>query len=1394
MSVPTRARASEQARPDSRELLDGAVLTCAGYTDTVRWRDGERLEQVFEGRCDELRRRGQADHLAVDAGDMTLTYTELDSRANQLARFLVRRGVRPGDRIGLLFDEATDSYIGMLAVLKAHAAYVPLDAAFPADRLAFIAADARLRLVLTRSRLAGCLGSLAGDTGLMCVDQAADLVAAEPAARLGPGEVAAADDDLCYVIYTSGTTGRPKGVAITHPNICNFVKVAAEVYGLSAGDRIYQGMTIAFDFSVEEIWVPWAAGATLVPKPGGASLLGADLDAFLATRRITALCCVPTLLATLEDDHPQLRFLLVSGESCPQNLVARWHRPGRRFLNVYGPTEATVTATWTLLHPDRPVTIGVPLPTYSVLILDPETDRALPPGDMGEIAIAGIGLARGYLNRPDLTSRAFIADFLGIPDNPAGRIYRTGDLGRISPEGEIEHHGRIDTQVKIRGYRVELTEIESVLLSIEGIAQAAVDAYHPEPGVTELVAYYSPGRDAAAPDADRIHAHLRGRLPSYMVPAYLEELATLPMLPSGKTDRKSLPAPSGGRRLAGRGNYVAPAEGTETDLAGLLAGILRVERISADSHFFTDLGADSLLIARFTAAIRARGDLPAASVKDVYLHPTIRRLAAAISAAGPATATGPVSGSADRPGGTADGGAAPASTAQYVLCGILQLLVFAVGTWLAAVALNFGLGWITAGHGILAAYARAAIVGGGGLLAAGLLPVAAKWVLIGRWKRQRIRVWSLAYVRFWLVKALLMANPLARLCVGTPLYSLYLRALGARIGRGAVIFTTHVPVCTDLLSIGAGAVIRKDCYLNGYRAQSGVIETGSVTIGAGAFAGEQTVLDIGTVLGDGAQLGHASALHAGQVVPAGQVWHGSPAQPAGDDSNYQAVPPARCGMLRRAATPIGRLAMALAVTGPLSAAAAALLLYRPEMLTGLLSGAGPVTGWMFERDAAVISAVTFFGLILAGLLFVTTVPRLLAAALQPGKTYPLYGIHYGIQRAVSRLTNVTFFNFMFGDSSAVVYYLRALGYKLTPVEQTGSNFGMEVKHEVPTLAGVGTGTMVSDGLSILNAEFSATSFRVMPATIGKRNFLGNGIAYPAGARTGDDCLIATKAMVPITGPVREGVGLLGSPCFEIPRTVQRDHRFDHLAAGTERERRLAAKNRYNAATVGWYLLARWAYLFGLALIALVTAGSDGQSSVLSMAATIAADVAFTCAYWVLVDRAVTRFRRLRPQYCSVYQPEFWRHERFWKVPATAYIHMFNGTPYKNLIWRLLGVRIGRRVFDDGCHIVERSMVSVGSDCTLNTATTVQGHSLEDGTFKSGQITIGTGCTLGTGAFVHYGVTIGDGAFLDTDSFLMKGEHVPPHALWRGNPAADVPDHDGCRPPAHQSATHELSAL
>jgi len=1327
-----------------------------------------------------------------------MTYLELDARANQLARFLVRSGIGPGDRVGLLLDEPVDGYVGMLAVLKAHAVYVPLDPAFPPDRLAYIIDDAAVAVVLARFGQAGRLEPLATHPAVTYLDEVEHLVRLESEDRLSwqPGSTG---DDLCYVIYTSGSTGRPKGVAIAHASICNFVQVAAEIYGIAADDRVYQGMTIAFDFSVEEIWVPWMVGATLVPRPVGLSMLGEELHAFLASRRVTALCCVPTLLATLGDDLPGLRFLLVSGESCPQDLVSRWHRPGRRFLNVYGPTEATVTATWTVLHPERPVTIGKPLPTYSIVVLDPEEDVALPAGALGEIGIGGIGLALGYLNRRDLTEQAFVTDFIGLQENPSGRIYRTGDLGRINADGDIEHHGRIDAQVKIRGYRIELTEVESVLLQVPEIAQAVASTYEPSPGVVELVGYYTTRCDYEDVDVRAIYQHLRDMLPGYMVPAYLEHLTAIPVLVSDKADRASLPAPQGSRMLAGGEQFQAPAAGTQSLLASLLADTLGVGRVSADSNFFADLGANSLLMARFNAAARRQPGMAPLSIRDVYRYPTVQLLAAAVDArttaamqdaeSQQASAGTPGTVTASRPRSSRVTLTGPAARQRFFLCGLLQLAAFIGYASLEALVLVTAFSWATGGHGALSVYVRLTLVAACLLLAAGSVPLVAKWLLVGRWKPQRIPVWSLAYFRFWLVKTLIITSPV-RLCAGTPLYGLYLRALGAKVGPGVLILTKHVPVCTDLVTIGAGSVIRKDSYLNGYRARAGHVETGLITIAAGSFVGEQTALDIDTGIGSGAQLGHSSALLEGQVIPAGEVWHGSPAEPAGSDRSYLAVGPARCGTLRRASYAIIQLIVMLAVVAPVAIGAEGLEVSHPRLLDRLLPARQYVTNWTFDRDLLLIAAALIALLILAAVLVAATVLRLAACALKPGQVYPLYGWRYTLQRGVARLTNIPLLVALVGDSSVVVHYLRAVGYRLRPVLQTGSNFGTAVKHEMPRLTTVGSGTMVSDGLSVMNAEFSASSFRVRPATIGARNYLGNKIAYPAGGRTGDDCLLATKVMIPVTGPVRTGTGLLGSPCFEIPRTVWRDRQFEQRTTFADRRRRLAAKNRHNALSIALHLLVRYLYVLGLLLVAFCPVAVWDWPDWASTLAAIVGTLAFTVGYFVLVERVVTMIHPLQPRLCSIYQPEFWRHERYWKVPATGYLHMFNGTAAKGVILRMLGVQIGSRVFDDGCKLTERSLVRIGDACTLNVGSKLQSHSMEDRVFKSDYISIGTGVTIGTAAFVHYGVSMGDGCELDSDAFLMKGEYVPPGARWRGNPAVEIPGASERELALHGSPTAE----
>jgi non-ribosomal peptide synthetase-like protein len=784
----------------------------------------------------------------------------------------------------------------------------------------------------------------------------------------------------------------------------------------------------------------------------------------------------------------------------------------------------------------------------------------------------------------------------------------------------------------------------------------------------------------------------------------------------------------------------APSSSTEDAFAELLSTVVGVEEVPADSHFFDDLGADSLLMAQFCARVRKREDLPSVSMKDIYEHPTLRSLTTSFTEDEAAPAAEPA------PAPVAEA-PTPAGALQYVVCGALQLLFLLGYLFVAALFAAEGYRWISDASGLLDAYLRGVGFASAAFIAMCLVPIAAKWALVGRWKLEPIRVWTLGYVRFWVVKTLVNRNPLV-LFAGSPLYSLYLRALGARIGRDAVILSRRAPVCTDLLAVGEGTVIHKDSFFTCYRAEAGLIQPGAVTLGRDVVVGEASVLDIDTSMADGAQLGHASSLQSGQSVPAGERRHGFGAQ-ARTEVDYRGAPALALGTPRKVAYSALQVLGIVALRVPLAIGFLALLVTQVPSLA--------------------LSSLFFLGSVLGGLAFVLTVPRVLNIFIEPDRVYRLYGFHYAVHRAIERMTNVTFFPRLLGDSSYIVPYLRWLGYDLSEVEQTGSNFGLEVKHENPYLCTVGSGTMVADGLSLINTDFSSTSFRLSRAAIGPRNFLGNYVVYPPHGKTGDNCLLGTKAMVPLDGELREGIGLLGSPSFEIPRSVHRDSRFDHLAQGEELRRRLAAKNRHNAVTIGLYLLAWWAFWFTASVVALGAVDLYGSVGAIAIAVGGVLILAIRVVHFVFVERLSTMFRDLEPRTCSIYDPYFWWHERFWKLSWQPLI--LDGTPFKNLTWRLQGVRIGKRVFDDGCAIVEKTLVTIGDHCTLNVRSIVQAHSQESGAFKSDRIAIGAGCTLGIASLVHYGATMGDRALLAPDSFLMKGEEVPAHARWAGNPAA-----------------------
>ncbi|MGH6830459.1 MAG: non-ribosomal peptide synthetase, partial [Methylocella sp.] len=429
-------------------------------------------------------------------------------------------------------------------------------------------------------------------------------------------------EDPAYLIYTSGSTGTPKGIVISGRNICHYLRASNEVYGVESSDIVFQGASVAFDLSMEEIWVPYLAGASLFVAT--AEMMGeADkLPALLEANRVTVLDTVPTLLALLPCDIASLRLIILGGEACPASIADRWCRPRRKIFNSYGPTETTVVATVAEVRPGAPVTIGRPIANYTCYVAGDGLDL-LPPGVEGELLIGGPGVAKGYLRRDRLTREKFIANPF-LDDAPDPVLYRSGDAVEIATNGEILFHGRIDDQVKVRGFRVELGEIETKLAALPGVAHAAV-VLRNDNEIEQLVAFVVPSLDAEI-DARVLRNELRQSLPAYMVPERFELVESLPKLSSGKIDRKGLKQ----IELIANDALEAqeePRSKTEAKLLDAAKRVLPPQAIPFDADFFTNLGGHSLLAARFISAVRETPALARITLQDVYTARSLRAMA-----------------------------------------------------------------------------------------------------------------------------------------------------------------------------------------------------------------------------------------------------------------------------------------------------------------------------------------------------------------------------------------------------------------------------------------------------------------------------------------------------------------------------------------------------------------------------------------------------------------------------------------------------------------------------------------------------------------------------------------------------------------------------------------------
>ncbi|WP_248750467.1 non-ribosomal peptide synthase/polyketide synthase [Pseudomonas sp. MWU15-20650] len=594
--------------------------------DFNQTRTDDAQDQLIHGVFEQQVLRN-ADAIALEFDGQSLTYGELNAQANQLAHHLIALGVQPDDRVAIALERGTQMVVALLASLKAGAAYVPLDPAYPPQRLAFMLADSAPRLLLSEYAVLPLLGALPPALHVVTLNSAL-----QPWRELSEHNPLAAErglhsEHLAYVLYTSGSTGTPKGVMIEHAGLCNEIRAIRGLTGLTAGDRALQFASINFDASIEEIFGALTCGATLVLRSAAWLNDAAQFWALAAQARLSVISLPTRFWQGLADDHATaipacVRVIVVGGEELNPQAVQHWflrsgHTP--RLLNTYGPTEATIiaTANEVCAANPQPRAIGRPIANTRVYVLDAH-GHPTGLGVAGEIHLAGAGIARGYLNQPQLSSERFLAD----PFNDApGRLYKTGDLGRWLPDGTLEYLGRNDDQVKIRGFRIELGEVESALLACEGVRAAVVMARDDSEGQVsgkQLVAYLC----GTPVSIEQLREELLTHLPQYMMPSAYVQMDSLPVTPNGKLDRKALPAPE--QVMLSR-DYEAPADALEARLASQWAQVLKLPRVGRHDSFF-EMGGHSLLAIRLVSLL-AQAQVQV-TLAELFQHASVASMAA----------------------------------------------------------------------------------------------------------------------------------------------------------------------------------------------------------------------------------------------------------------------------------------------------------------------------------------------------------------------------------------------------------------------------------------------------------------------------------------------------------------------------------------------------------------------------------------------------------------------------------------------------------------------------------------------------------------------------------------------------------------------------------------------
>jgi len=1281
----------------------------------------------------------------------SLSYSELDRRSDLVAAALAAWGVERGDFVGLWCARSLDLHIALLGILKAGAAYIPFDAAAPIQRVASCLADCGARLLVSHDAMATQAAGLTAE-----VVQIETLLAAESNAviPLGPKP-----DDAAYAIYTSGSTGKPKGIVISHRNICHYLRAGNEALGFEADDVVLQQASVAFDLSLEEIFVPYFVGATLKVATAEVIERADQLPAILEAEGITVIDTVPTLLSILDRDFPSLRVIVIGGEACPQAIVEQFARPGRRIVNTYGPTETTVVATYAELTPADTVTIGRPIANHSVYVVD---DRLGPvaPNQVGELLVGGPGVAQGYINLPELTSRKFIANPFWKEGGLDPILYRTGDAVSIDACGRLIFHGRIDDQVKIRGFRIELGEIEMLIGCERGVKTAAVVVQqHPAQGDT-LVAHVA--TNAAEFDIEGAKNSLAAKLPAYMVPSVWRTHKELPRLASGKLDRKALAASQLVVDAPDGAVQEAPSSVTEAHLLVAAKSVFGLPVIDFDADFFTDLGGHSLLAARFVSRLRKTPTLAGAALRDLYTERTLRKLAALLDARAARVVP-------DR----ADNSFEPAPLRQRLLCGLAQ-----------AAALPIIIGIVTAQWmGLLLAsvflvrdgtplWVEALILCGIYLalnLGGKVIVVSLKWLVIGRTKPGTYPLWGSYYFRIWFMQRLVQLST-HKFLQGSPLMRLYLSCLGAKIGRDAIIHDFEEGA-VDLVTIGPRTSLGAKLKLANVEVVGNKVHVGRILIGAEAHIGNGCVLGHDVTIGEGADIGDLTAVPAGTTVRPYERWDGSPARRTGLVESIALPPHPELGSVLRALRGIGYF-----------------VVYNIGMIIGLL----PIfpafyvlynlNYWLFGENAdAYVIAWSWLPILawpaalvlVAGSMLLVVAVRwiMLPRRVQPGR-HSIFSSFYLRKWAVGLSTEAILetINSLYATVFMRNWY-RLMGAKIGRGSEISASFAGRYD-----LVETGENNFIGDEAIFGDEDINRGWMTLARLKTGDRCFFGNSAVVAQGAVIENDALIGVKSRLPDSLYVRAGETWFGSPALSLPT------RQKVVVSESWTYEPSLAMRVWRTVFEAMHTSFPTAVLITVACIAadIIAEPVEGGHWIAALAIFMSAGIVVAlieCSLAIL----------FKWMFMGVYKPIMKPMWSWWAMRTEAvavlygglaskvWLEYLRGTPFLPWFLRLFGAKIGKGTWVNSTDLTEFDCITIGDYAVLNMFCCPQTHLYEDRIMKVGRIEIGRGATVGTGSTILYDSKVGEFAQVRPLTMVMKGESIPAHSICVGSPAQPMHD-------------------